>query len=134
MIKPYMINPYYPQKLPRLVLDADGSLIIFSDLNETICALDISTGISSVPRKGTIHDDENFVLSDERTVIWQSFDYPTDTWLSSGKLRIDGSLINKVQQLTSWKGWDDPAPGNFSIGIDPGKSLELFMWMNKSGV
>ncbi|XP_074329636.1 G-type lectin S-receptor-like serine/threonine-protein kinase B120 isoform X2 [Apium graveolens] len=127
-------TPIRKNSNPRLVLDADGSLIIFSDLNETIWALNISAGLSSVPKKGIIHDGGNFVLSDERTVIWQSFDYPTDTWLPGGKLGIDGSLINKEQQLTSWKDWDDPAPGNFSVGIDPGKSPELFMWMNQSQI
>ncbi|KAL8089518.1 hypothetical protein AgCh_039115 [Apium graveolens] len=31
---------------------------------------------------------------------------------------------SKVQQLTSWKYWDDPAPGNFSVGIDPDISAQ----------
>ncbi|KAL8112918.1 hypothetical protein AgCh_020288 [Apium graveolens] len=119
---------------PRLVLDADGRLIIFSDLNETIWALNISAGLSAAPKKAILHDDGNFVLSDGRSVIWQSFDYPTDTWLPGGKIGIDGSSINKVQRLTSWKSWDDPTPGNFSVGIDPSRSPEIFMWMNQSQI
>ncbi|KAL8121982.1 hypothetical protein AgCh_018640 [Apium graveolens] len=31
---------------------------------------------------------------------------------------------SKVQQLTSWKYWDDPPPGNFSVGIDPDISAQ----------
>lgn len=70
-------------------------------------------------------DNGNFVLSDGLSVIWQSFDHPTDTWLPGAKLGKDGSSI-----LTSWKNSGDPAPGIYSFGMDPGGSPELFLWKN----
>ncbi|KAK1375203.1 hypothetical protein POM88_031396 [Heracleum sosnowskyi] len=112
----------------------DGSLILFGDFNEKAWTLNTSVASSSVPNKGVLHDDGNFVLSDGRSVIWQSFDNPTDTWLPGGKLGIYGSLTNKVQHLTSWKNRDDSAPGNFSVGINPDRNPELFMWMNRSQI
>ncbi|KAK2995058.1 hypothetical protein RJ640_024516 [Escallonia rubra] len=64
-------------------------------------------------------------------MYWQSFDHPTDTWLPGAKLGID-KRTGKIQLLTSWKNPDDPSPGLFSVGIDPGGSNEYVMKWNMS--
>lgn len=63
----------------------------------------------------------NLILKDgdgNSNILWQSFDYPTDTLLSGMKLgRNFRTGFDKY--LTSWKSASDPAPGEFSLRIDP---------------
>ncbi|CAI9772533.1 unnamed protein product [Fraxinus pennsylvanica] len=85
-----------------------------------------STGVSSTTSKSvvaTLGDDGNLVLRDgskptstER--FWQSFDNPTDTFLPGGKLAYDKRTKTK-QILISWKNYEDPSPGPFSIELNP---------------
>ncbi|KAK3433296.1 hypothetical protein EUGRSUZ_D00885 [Eucalyptus grandis] len=60
-------------------------------------------------------------------VIWQSFDYPTDTMLPFMKLGLNRKTgLNRF--LTSWKSPDDPTPGNYSLRIDPTGYTQLFLY------
>ena len=79
-----------------------------------IWSSNISAGVSSSEAtKMVLLDSGNFVLSDGFGVIWQSFDYPTDTLLPGGKVGFDKSTTNKTQVLTSWRNPNDPSPGIF---------------------
>ncbi|XP_070664604.1 G-type lectin S-receptor-like serine/threonine-protein kinase At4g11900 [Malus domestica] len=51
------------------------------------------------------------------TYLWQSFDYPSDTWLPGMKLGWDLRTGLK-QLLSSWKDSEDPSPGDFTYGIE----------------
>ncbi|KAF7019348.1 hypothetical protein CFC21_032530 [Triticum aestivum] len=73
-------------------------------------------------------DTGNLVLrSPNGTVIWQSFDHPTDTilpgmrFLLSYKGRVMGRLV-------AWKGPDDPSVGDFSFGLDPDLGMQIVTW------
>ncbi|XVF77735.1 hypothetical protein PTKIN_Ptkin14bG0070700 [Pterospermum kingtungense] len=50
-------------------------------------------------------------------ILWQSFDYPSDTLHPGMKLGKD-FITGKETFLTSWKSADDPAQGQFSLRID----------------
>ncbi|XP_027108383.1 G-type lectin S-receptor-like serine/threonine-protein kinase SD2-2 [Coffea arabica] len=55
----------------------------------------------------------NLVLySSNGDKVWQSFDYPTDTWLPGMNLTAD-------QLLTCWKSSNDPSPGKYSLRLMP---------------
>ncbi|KAI7729975.1 hypothetical protein M8C21_008139, partial [Ambrosia artemisiifolia] len=63
-----------------------------------------------------LRDDGNLVLIDQQErVLWQSFDYPSDTFLPGMKLGRD-YVRRKEWYLSSWKSNDDPAPGNSTMG------------------
>ncbi|CAL1359201.1 unnamed protein product [Linum trigynum] len=65
-------------------------------------------------------DTGNFVVlrSDGTTVTWQSFDHLTDTLFPNMKFGLDlRTGLNR--SLRSWKSPDDPASGDWSMGIDP---------------
>ncbi|KAB5556154.1 hypothetical protein DKX38_007063 [Salix brachista] len=84
--------------------------------------------------EAVILDDGNFVIRDgsnPSTIYWQSFDYPTDTWLPGAKLGIN-KHTGKVQRLISWKNSEDPAPGMFSVGVDTNGSGQFFIEWNRS--
>ncbi|KAL8157011.1 hypothetical protein AgCh_001931 [Apium graveolens] len=125
----WVANREYPVRQisdnSRLVLAVDGSLTVYSGSNERIWVSNRFSGDQGAVYKGVLLDNGNFILNDGLSVKWQSFDYPTDTWLPGGKLGKDKSLI-----LTSWKNPSDPAPGIYSFMMDPRGNLELNIWEN----
>ncbi|KAI7724902.1 hypothetical protein M8C21_003461, partial [Ambrosia artemisiifolia] len=65
-----------------------------------------------------LRDDGNLVLIDQQEgVLWQSFDYPSDTLLPGMKIGRD-YVRRKEWYLSSWKSSDDPAPGESNLGTD----------------
>ncbi|KAJ8761632.1 hypothetical protein K2173_004408 [Erythroxylum novogranatense] len=65
-------------------------------------------------------DTGNLVLlqQDSKRVLWQSFDYPTDTLLPNMKLGLD-KKTGLDRFLSSWKSKDDPGTGDIYFRIDP---------------
>lgn len=62
-------------------------------------------------------DSGNLVLKDEENYLWQSFDYPSDTLLPGMKLGQDLKKGLK-RNLSAWKNFDDPCPGDLSYGFE----------------
>ncbi|XP_026389567.1 G-type lectin S-receptor-like serine/threonine-protein kinase At2g19130 [Papaver somniferum] len=61
----------------------------------------------------------------------QSFDYPTDTWLPGGKIGLN-KKTKEPQLLTSWRNQEDPAPGIFTLELDPAGTDQTLIRWNKS--
>ncbi|XP_023879884.1 G-type lectin S-receptor-like serine/threonine-protein kinase At4g27290 isoform X1 [Quercus suber] len=67
-------------------------------------------------------DNGNLVVKDEKVdgpvnYLWQSFDYPCDTFLP--EMKLGKNLVTGLDRFfTSWKSTDDPAQGEFSIRLD----------------
>ncbi|KAI9185628.1 hypothetical protein LWI28_008963 [Acer negundo] len=73
---------------------------------------------SSNATNTTLLDSGNLILIDQHSqVVWQSFDYPTDTLLPGMKLGYDHST-GISRSLVSWKSSQDPAPGVFPLVQD----------------
>ncbi|KAJ6918076.1 G-type lectin S-receptor-like serine/threonine-protein kinase B120 [Populus alba x Populus x berolinensis] len=119
----------------KLELSADGNLVLLTNVTNTIWSTAPASSMSNTSTaEAVLLDDGNFVVRDGSnppTIYWQSFDYPTDTWLPGGKLGIN-KHTGQVQRLISWKNSEDPAPGMFSFGIDPNGSSQLFIEWNRS--
>ncbi|KAL4271135.1 hypothetical protein GQ457_13G002880 [Hibiscus cannabinus] len=68
-------------------------------------------------------DSGNFVVkdrndSDPESFLWQSFDYPCDTFLPG--MKIGRNFVTGFDRhLSSWKSEEDPAPGLYTLRIDP---------------
>ncbi|GLT69400.1 hypothetical protein SLA2020_415550 [Shorea laevis] len=108
----------------------DGNLVILDGNNTAVW-----NSSADVPSNNTVAlllDTGNLVLSnnysplgaecdysyDSESHHWQSFDYPSDTYLLGMRFSVwTGSRENHAI-ITSWKSANDPSPGNFSIGID----------------
>ncbi|KAK9085023.1 hypothetical protein Sjap_025434 [Stephania japonica] len=50
-------------------------------------------------------------------VLWQSFDYPTDTLLPGMKIGLN-FITGHDYHLTSWKDYENPEPGPYSLSMD----------------
>jgi len=128
-------SPSNNQASPKLELLSDGNLVLLKNFTETVWSTALASSVPNTSKaEAVILDDGNFVVSDgsnPSTIYWQSFDYPTDTWLPGGKLGIN-KHTGQVQRLISWKNPEDPAPGMFSIGIDTNGSSQFFIEWNRS--
>ncbi|KAM3697589.1 hypothetical protein ACB098_06G124700 [Castanea mollissima] len=62
----------------------------------------------------------------------QSFDHPTDTWLPGAKFGYN-KVTNDSQILTSWRSYENPAPGLFSAELEPKGTSYSLKW-NRSNL
>ncbi|XP_026656660.1 G-type lectin S-receptor-like serine/threonine-protein kinase At2g19130 [Phoenix dactylifera] len=112
----------------ELRISDDGNLVLLNQFKKQVWSTNL-TSIASNSTTAVILDSGNLVLrddSDPSKVFWQSFDHPTDTWLPGSKLGMN-KVTGERQHLTSWKNSDDPAPGIFSLEIDPNGSSQYFI-------
>ncbi|XP_010254131.1 PREDICTED: G-type lectin S-receptor-like serine/threonine-protein kinase CES101 isoform X2 [Nelumbo nucifera] len=128
-----------------LTISSDGSLeIIHSGQSSPIMLSSNATATKGSNLTATLLDSGNFVFRELDSngtvlqVLWQSFDYPTDTLLPGMKLGFN-SDTGLNWSLTSWLSTDDPSPGAFSLGGDPTGTTQLMAWRRgnvywKSGI
>ncbi|PQM38766.1 G-type lectin S-receptor-like serine/threonine-protein kinase SD2-2 [Prunus yedoensis var. nudiflora] len=96
----------------RLVVKDPGNSIVWSSTNTEI-GVDVQ-----------LLDSGNLVLLTQGgTVAWQSFDYPTDTWLP-------GMNLTSERVLTSWRSYRDPSPGSYSLRLRPPNYGEFELLFN----
>ncbi|KAL7143252.1 hypothetical protein ABFS83_08G179700 [Erythranthe nasuta] len=86
-----------------------GETVIWSSSN--------SSSVASNPILQLL-DTGNLVIIDKASEIWiwQSFDYPTDTWLPGMKM-VNDVEAGLDKYFTSWKNSDDPSSGDFTYRI-----------------
>ncbi|XP_057954868.1 G-type lectin S-receptor-like serine/threonine-protein kinase At2g19130 [Malania oleifera] len=110
-----------------------GNLVLLNESKTPVWSTNLnSTG--SISPVAVLQDTGNFVLrggSNSSSPIWQSFDHPTHTWLPGGKIGLN-KITGRNQLLTSWKNADDPAPGLFSLELDPAGTSQYFIRWNNS--
>ncbi|CAN1123993.1 G-type lectin S-receptor-like serine/threonine-protein kinase At2g19130 [Linum perenne] len=123
----------------ELKISDDGELALFNGRSRTtIWSTYLSSAHPSSSVNAVLLDQGNLVLllangSSSSPVppnmLWQSFDFPGNTWVPGSKIRF-----NKATQLgvflTSWKNREDPAPGPFSLRLGSNLSLEWNMNSN----
>ncbi|XP_023882288.1 G-type lectin S-receptor-like serine/threonine-protein kinase At4g27290 isoform X2 [Quercus suber] len=112
-----------------LMVNSSGSLVLLSQ-NRTVAWSANSTKQALNPIVQLL-DSGNLVLREENeedpeNYLWQSFDYPSDTWLPGMKLGWD-LRTGLERRLTAWKSPDDPSPGELSVGIELHNYPEIVM-------
>ncbi|XP_068669333.1 G-type lectin S-receptor-like serine/threonine-protein kinase At2g19130 [Aristolochia californica] len=118
---------------PQVRIAEDGNLVILDQSKGPVW----STNSSLIGSNSTVVellDSGNLVLrhrSNSTAIFWQSFDHPTDTWLPGGWLGFD-KRTGETQLLTSWKSSEDPAPGPFSLELDPNGTSQYFIRWNRT--
>ncbi|XP_057750076.1 G-type lectin S-receptor-like serine/threonine-protein kinase At4g27290 isoform X2 [Arachis stenosperma] len=105
-----------------LKLNQNGALVILSGTNSTIwSSFNNTPGKSSNPIAQVL-DSGNLVLKNTETkerndFLWQSFDYPGDTFVPGG-MKIGWDLVTRKEYfLSSWKSDDDPSEGEYFLRI-----------------
>ncbi|KAF7024017.1 hypothetical protein CFC21_036433 [Triticum aestivum] len=106
-------DPVY-DKSGVLKFDDVGNLIVQNGTGSSSIVA-FGSGVGVRDREAAILYTGNLVLrsmANHSNIIWDSFAYPTDTWLP-------GMNITLRNLLTSWKSYDDPATGDYTFGFGP---------------
>ncbi|PON76948.1 Serine/threonine protein kinase [Trema orientale] len=115
----------------------DGNLVLI-DRRQLPWILN-SAAVATAPNtSATLLDTGNLVLREEgnesSTIVWQSFDYPTDTFLPG--MRIGWFGLNtdepRFQLLVSWVSPQNPSHGPFTVGVDNSTRTKLTVWRGNS--
>ncbi|MCE5166533.1 hypothetical protein HAX54_021386 [Datura stramonium] len=145
----YYIGIWYKDFYPQTVVwianrdkpldDADanliiiqGNLVLLDKLENSIWSALAGNINRNISVTAVLRDDGNLILHDISNsstplILWQSFDYPTHTFLPGAKLGYDKRTKRK-QVLFSWKNLNDPAPGLYSLEMDPEHAQILLKW------
>ena len=114
-----------------LSTDAHGNLVLHvNDRSQPIWSTNITSKSSNNSKLAQLLDSGNLqlVLNKTSEVLWQSFDYPTDTTLPNMKLGLD-RRTGLSQILTSWKSKDDPGTATCSYVLNTNSSSpELYLY------
>ncbi|KAL1195158.1 Receptor-like serine/threonine-protein kinase SD1-8 [Cardamine amara subsp. amara] len=117
---------------------SDNNLVILSQSDAPVWSTNLTGGGVRSPVVAELLDNGNFVLRDSSNnnpdgVLWQSFDFPTDTLLPEMKLGCD-LKTGFNRSIRSWKSLDDPASGDFLFKLETGGFPEAFLWNRDSRV
>ncbi|KAI4296554.1 hypothetical protein L6164_036503 [Bauhinia variegata] len=121
-----------------LSIDIHGNLIILDTQTpnpKPIWSANVSFPAFSSNTSAVLLDTGNFILvqNESQKVLWQSFDYPCNTYLPFMKLGLDRKTgINRF--LTSWKSPNDPGTGNLTYKFDAAGIPQLFFYKNGAPV
>ncbi|KAK8579179.1 hypothetical protein V6N12_069508 [Hibiscus sabdariffa] len=112
-----------------LTINGDGNLVIV-DGRATYRVSDGGPP-SSQNLSATLLESGNLVLRNGSSdLLWQSFDYPLNTFLPGMKLGYNNKT-GKVWSLTSWLDQQDPNKGDFELKMDPSKSNGVLLMREK---
>ncbi|KAK3135644.1 hypothetical protein QOZ80_5BG0421640 [Eleusine coracana subsp. coracana] len=79
-------------------------------------------------------DTGNLVLASSTNasnILWKSFDHIGDTWLPGATLRRD-KVTGVINEMTSWSSRTDPAPGPYTLQLDPTGAPQFVLLWNGS--
>ncbi|XP_055803588.1 G-type lectin S-receptor-like serine/threonine-protein kinase At2g19130 [Solanum dulcamara] len=107
---------------------SDGNLQLLDARKQRVWDSNLPTA-SAYANKAVLFDSGNLVLTNGIDRQWQSFDYPTDTWLPGAMIGFDKTK-NTLQKLTSWRNLNDPASGSYSLQLGTNQNGELVVQRN----
>ncbi|GLU09088.1 hypothetical protein SLE2022_259640 [Rubroshorea leprosula] len=113
-----------------LMINSTGNLVLLSQNRSVVWASNSKKEAQNPVVQ--LLDSGNLVLWDRtagklESILWQSFDYPTDTLLAGMKFGWDiRSGLNR--RLSAWKSPDDPCPGDLTYGIEPYNYPDFVIW------
>ncbi|XP_050149357.1 G-type lectin S-receptor-like serine/threonine-protein kinase At1g61550 [Malus sylvestris] len=117
--------------LASLRISSKGNLELVDGKQNPLWSTNIS--VLSNGSAASLLDTGNFVVKDDvgAEPLWQSFDYPSDTFLPSMRLGFN-SKSGETNFLTSWKSESDPSTGMFMVGLTPEVPSQIVIWINGS--
>ncbi|TXG67181.1 hypothetical protein EZV62_008456 [Acer yangbiense] len=121
---------------PALTINNEGNLVIVDGR----ITYEVSDNALSQNTSAILLDSGNFVLRNEHFgVLWQSFDYPSDTLLPGMKLGYS-TRNKKLWSIRSWRDVDDPEVGAAELKMDPkflidvSGQLKQLLWLEKNQI
>ncbi|CAL5411068.1 unnamed protein product [Camellia sinensis] len=110
-----------------LTIGKDGNLRLLDGMNNTVWLTNVSVhsnnSIAVLSNKG----DLTLVDRVSGLTLWESFNYPCDTFLPGMTLAINTKLTGE-KRFISWLTEDDPSPGKFFCSFSLDTPPQLFIW------
>jgi len=109
-----------PHRMSELAISQDGNLAVFNEATKSM-VWSTRAGITAKNTTAVLLDNGNLVLRDvsnSSTVLWQSFDYPTDIMPPGAKFGLD-KITGLNRRLVSKRSLIDPSPGRYCLELDP---------------
>ncbi|XP_058073097.1 G-type lectin S-receptor-like serine/threonine-protein kinase At1g11330 isoform X1 [Magnolia sinica] len=109
-------------------VSGDGNLAVLDGRGNSLWSS--STSTTSNDTTATLEDTGNLILrigNSNSSILWESFDHPTDSFLPLMKLRAD-LKTGKRTILTSWKGEENPSLGSFTLGLELHMIPQMLVW------
>ncbi|KAD2804867.1 hypothetical protein E3N88_38244 [Mikania micrantha] len=101
--------------LGMVKLDNQGILSIVNGAGKAIWSSNSSASGTHINLVAQLLDTGNLVIKNGNEIsIWQSFDYPGDTYLPGMKMGKN-FITGQEMYLTSWRNADDPSPGEYTL-------------------
>ncbi|CAK9149497.1 unnamed protein product [Ilex paraguariensis] len=123
-------EPLSDSSLPELKLFQDGNLVLLNQFKTPIWSTNSISNIAH-STSAMLLDNGNFVIrglsNSSNVILWQSLDYPTDSWLPGWKVGFN-KIRNSKYSLTSWRSPENPAPSLFSFELDPSGTTFMLFW------
>ncbi|KAK1415623.1 hypothetical protein QVD17_31406 [Tagetes erecta] len=114
-------------------LDNQGNLTLIDGSGKVIWSSNSSVSRRNINLAVQLLDTGNLVIhngniSDNESFIWQSFDYPGDTYLPRMKMGKN-FITGRETYLTSWRSVDDPSPGEYTLRVstEQGKYTQAYV-------
>nr|GEY70207.1 G-type lectin S-receptor-like serine/threonine-protein kinase At1g61550 [Tanacetum cinerariifolium] len=110
-----------------LIIDDDGNLRILDGEHNSVWSTKVRVHFNETIAKLT--DIGNFCLNDTTSgsILWETFDYPSNSLLTGMKLGTNGKTQDK-HLMTSWISDDDPATGDFVAGLSAEQPPQALVW------
>jgi hypothetical protein len=128
-------NPVADTTTSELIISSDGNLVILNRITASII-WSTNTNTTSNNNIATLSNSGNLILensSNSSDVLWQSFDYPTDTFLPGIKLGWN-KVTGLNRRLVSRKNSIDLAPGRYSSELDPSGANQYILTLLNSSI
>ncbi|KAL2336834.1 hypothetical protein Fmac_011280 [Flemingia macrophylla] len=112
-----------------VTISEDGNLVVMNGLKHVIWSTNVS--ITSSNTSAQLSDSAKLVLMETTTgtILWDSFQQPSDTLLPEMKLKIPSNGTGTQAKLRSWKSPSDPSVGSFSLSaVQRTTIVEGFIW------
>jgi hypothetical protein len=116
-----------------LTISEDGNLVVLDGQKKVFWSSNLTNSVAN--SSAQLLDSGNLVLRGNTTgtIIWESFQHPSNTLIENMKISTDVRTGKKVQ-LTSWKSPSDPSIGNFFAGLEVRNLPEFFIWNGSSTI
>ncbi|KAD2805036.1 hypothetical protein E3N88_38413 [Mikania micrantha] len=117
-----------------LKLDNQGSLNLVNSSGRVIWSSNSSASGANINLVAQLLDTGNLVIKNgNESLIWQSFDYPGDTYLPGMKAGKNFTT-GRETYLTSWRSADDPSPGEYTLRFQMTKGKYQQLYIRRSSV
>ncbi|KAK9269297.1 hypothetical protein L1049_001068 [Liquidambar formosana] len=116
-----------------LTIRYDGNLVI-TDRRRVPIIVNPGMLAASSNTSVKLFDSGNFVLTEGKMIVWESFYFPSDTFLPGMKLGWFNLATGPIREqfLVSWQSPSNPATGSFSFGLYKNNRTELKVWLGES--